>query len=755
MIDMFKMSSEGLPEGVRVVGFRGTEGISRLYAFEVFLLIGPDAVADFDLATAVGAVASLMLDRQDGRPPFTFHGILSDVSLVHHQRDGFTLVRALLVPRFWQLTQSLHSRLFTKISIPDIFKQILDKTGQEYALKLSQQYAAEEHVCQYAESDFDFLSRWMEREGMYYFFEQGDAGEKLIITDGKATHQDLEPSPIRFFAHTGGDSSAKECLHTFVCRRRSLPASVSFKDYDYNKPKLDVSAKAPISQTGRGEISVYGARFFSPDDGARLAKLRAEEILSREVVFTGSGTSFYLRAGYTFDLEDHPWPSFAAKYLGIEAEHYGNQAARTPDLKQLTGLDRDEVYRVDVTAIPASVQFRAEAKTAWPRIYGTEHGVIDGPADSEYAQLDEHGRYAVRFAFDEGDLEPGKASTRVRMMQPHGGGVEGWHFPLRKGTEVLFTFLGGDPDRPVIAGVVPNAHKPSPVTSGNHTKNVIQTGGRNRFELEDKEGEQRITFSTPHQNSYIRMGAPNDDHSMIIKTKGPTLLDAGEDWDVEVGANLNERVFGTVEESYFANQITDINSGRKETIHGGGMTHLITGDLFRKVTGDHVLEVTGDFTHKVHGDVNETFGTYDLTCGRVQEKCGDVHLSTGEILADAPKATFVVPVVTINASTSFTVNSPEIKMNTGSAIKSFTPVSAESFGIKTAYGGAKYDHTVIKSEMNGYALGVFGVKGDSVAMSKKTAGAVVDQIGTDIKQVGTAVKNAGARILNAALTKIG
>ena len=116
----------------------------------------------------------------------------------------------------------------------------------------------------------------------------------------------------------------------------------------------------------------------------------------------------------------------------------------------------------------------------------------------------------MRFAFDESALGDGKASTRVRMMQPHGGGVEGWHFPLRKGTEVLFTFLGGDPDRPVIAGVVPNALTPSPVTAGNHTKNVIQTGGRNRLELEDKAGQERITLSTPHSNTYLRMGAPND-----------------------------------------------------------------------------------------------------------------------------------------------------------------------------------------------------------------------------------------------------
>src|SRR5262249_54570578 len=153
--------------------------------------------------------------------------------------------------------------------------------------------------------------------------------------------------------------------------------------------------------------------------------------------------------------------------------------------RSLLQMEHDDVYFVELTAIPEKTQFRAQSQTPWPRIYGYENGSVDGSADSEYAQIDDQGRYNVKFKFDESNLKSGKASTFVRMMQPHGGGIEGFHFPLRKGTEVVFSFLGGDPDRPVISGVVPNALTPSPVTSGNHTKNVIQTGGRNRFELED------------------------------------------------------------------------------------------------------------------------------------------------------------------------------------------------------------------------------------------------------------------------------
>ena len=124
------------------------------------------------------------------------------------------------------------------------------------------------------------------------------------------------------------------------------------------------------------------------------------------------------------------------------------------------------------------------------------------------------------------------------MMQPHGGNIEGFHFPLRKGTEVVVHASSAairiGPSSPASC---PNAHTPSPVTSGNHTQNIIQTGGSNRLELEDQAGAQRITLSTPHENTYIRMGYPNTGHQCIVQTDKNTLFNAGEDLDLRVRAD--------------------------------------------------------------------------------------------------------------------------------------------------------------------------------------------------------------------------
>ncbi len=219
---------------------------------------------------------------------------------------------------------------------------------------------------------------------------------------------------------------------------------------------------------------------------------------------------------------------------------------------------------------------------------------------SEYAQIDSHGRYAVKFHFDESDLTGGKASTWVRMLQPHGGGIEGFHFPLRAGTEVACSFAGGDPDRPLDRGVAPNALTPSPVTSGNNTRNVLQTGGRNRFELEDKSGLERITLSTPHTNTYLRMGAPNDDHNLHLHTDGHSIHDTAGNLDIQVGANFQEYVVGTTTETY---------QGAADTVYKDKVTVRYESRKDETVVGDLTESYEANLKQTVGKTVSETIGT--------------------------------------------------------------------------------------------------------------------------------------------------
>ncbi len=629
MKDLISISSSALPETTRVVGFRGTERLSRPFEIEVFLSLHGEEGDELDLDYAVGAKARLTIDRADDNlPPFEFAGVFASVELLHSVEKR-TLIRALLVPRLWMLKLSKHSRVFTKKAFPDVLKAILEDnglTGDDFSLRLGS-YEPEEHICQYRESDLDFVSRWLEREGIWYFFEHGEDGEKVVFCDDKTYEDDVLGKAIRYFPQAGHDRSAGASFRSFTSRHRVLPATMNLKDYDYIRPNLAIAGTADVLPSGVGEVSVYGDRFFTPAAGDRLAKLRAEELLAREVVFHAAGTRSHLRTGHIFELEEHPRGAFNTKYLAIEIRHHGNQAAGSTDFQRMLALEHEEVYFLELDAIAAKKQFRPETSTPWPRIYGFENAVVDGPAHSEYAQIDDQGRYNVKFKFDESNLKDAKASTFIRMMQPHGGAIEGFHFPLRKGTEVVLNFLGGDPDRPVIAGVVPNTLTPSPVTSANHTKNVIQTGGRNRFELEDKAGQQRITLSTPYSNTTLLMGAPDGGHELICRTDDDSLHDAGKNYDLKVG----QKGAGTWTATIKDNWITHVQSGVHElwvdsqtsatTVKGDTMLHVLSGNYLvdvdaglkeENVKGDHTTTVaSGNYTVNVNtGNTKiETKGT--------------------------------------------------------------------------------------------------------------------------------------------------
>src|SRR3954471_8603781 len=169
MSDIFTVSSSVLPSTTKVAGFKGSEGLSRPYVFEILLMMTNEEANDFDMADAISAKATLTMHRGDASPPFLFHGVLSALELVHEMGKR-AVFRATLVPQLWHLTQTFHSRIFTQKSVPDIIKDVLEDSGlsgDDFAFRLLQSYKPEEHVCQYRESNFDFISRWMEREGLY------------------------------------------------------------------------------------------------------------------------------------------------------------------------------------------------------------------------------------------------------------------------------------------------------------------------------------------------------------------------------------------------------------------------------------------------------------------------------------------------------------------------------------------------------------------------------------------------------------
>ncbi|MGD9240141.1 MAG: type VI secretion system tip protein TssI/VgrG [Desulfobacterales bacterium] len=596
----FSFVSGGLPEDTfSVVTFKGTEGISRLYEFDVTLASDDP---DIDLKEILQNPSALTIHGSD--QTFPIHGILAQFEQLHEVKGNY-FYRALLVPRLWQADLYHENQLFLDKSVPDIIAEILRQTGlttQDYELKLTKKYHPWEYICQFRETDFDFISRWMEREGIYYFFEQGEQNEKLIITDNATAHKDIAGMTSVPYSPPSGLAPEEEAIKAFFCRQKRLPNKVILSDYNYRKPSLELKADTVVDTKGRGNVYFYGEHFKTPEEGHTLAKVRAEEIRCRENLFHGEGTQPALCPGFTFEIAGHYRESYNQKYLIAEIEHQGGQAKAfmTGSGDELTEGEQQPTYTNAFTAIPAGVQFRPERNTTKPRFYGTMNAKVDAAGIGQYAEIDDEGRYKVKLPFDQNGNGGGKASRWVRMVQPYAGADHGMHFPLHKGTEVLLTFVDGDPDRPIIAGAVPNAETKSVVTSLNSTRNTIRSAGGNMLEMQDMAGMERVLLSTPHEDSYLHLGAPNSPKDpIVLNTKGAVMIRAGKRLKKKVGKSGDK--FNYEETIEPTGKLTEnICEGKyQQTIED-------TGDLTETVEGNKTETVKKDYSGTIEGNKAET-----------------------------------------------------------------------------------------------------------------------------------------------------
>ncbi len=602
-----------------LVEFTGLEAISKLYKFEIIL----DAEdPEIDLKEVLKNPVTLTIER-DGEAQRTFHGILSRFEQLHEYSEHI-YYRAVLVPRLWIADQHHENQLFLDKKLPEIIEEILKQTGltsQDYELRLTGNYQPWEYICQYNETDFNFISRWMEREGIYYYFDQNDDGEKIIITDHSTAHADIPGEvSIRYSPPDSLVPTTRDQVREFTCRQQMLPQKVVLKDYNYRKPSLDLKGEADVDSEGRGNVYIYGEHFKTPEEGNALATIRAEELQCKEMVFHGEGTVPPFLSGYIFELNDHYRDSYNQRYLITELSHQGVQANYLTSSMEVAPEDITPSYFNRFTVIPADIQFRPERVSVKPKFYGTLNAKVDAGGDGQYAEIDDEGRYKISLPFDQSGNQDGKASRWIRMSQPYAGADYGMHFPLHKGTEVLLTFIDGDPDRPIISGSVPNPETMSPITGENQTKCMIRTGGGNQIHTEDQDGNQLLKLYSPTANSSIRIGAPNPsgESGIAIDTEDNMWM-VVEGWqDARIGQWRQFHVEG--QEDKYVDQDRNLYVGGKEKIensqtrkktvtgkeksflNGGQDTYVRGGRIMQVSTGGDTTTIYDGQNHTVHGN---------------------------------------------------------------------------------------------------------------------------------------------------------
>ncbi|WP_191487609.1 type VI secretion system Vgr family protein [Pseudomonas sp. FEN] len=502
-------------ETLWVQQWQGEEQLSQPYRFEVRLAtINPL----FDDEALLGNRAVLTLSDALGQP-HPYQGMVTEVDYLDAD-SLYYYYRVVLEPRFVQLRHFRFSEIWLDKSLPELIRDVLKLAdldvegpgingvpGSAYDFDIRLPLADDPltqatFTCQFEETSFAFISRLLEYFGVYYFFEQGPDGEALVLC-GDRRYQPQLPSLLTYRRQDSELDVGRvlAVARTFERKLVRQAAGVTLQDFSASNAqlKLEVNASVATASLGAeasteqqeavssspvfvGGQGLYGEHFGSLEQGQWLANRRAQAIGCRQREFHGAGRATGLRAGYPMLLVGHPRPLFNAGYQVIEVHHEGYQPL--PGLGA-EGEGPGQGINTRFIALPGDVQFRAPCVTPRPYVQGVLSAVVDGDEDTGRPLLNEHGCYKVSFPFIRGEKNATRGSAWLRMATLSSGSSHGMNFPLLKGTEVLVSFLGGDPDRPVITGSVPNSENPNVVTGDNAAQSGLSTPGGHLFAMED------------------------------------------------------------------------------------------------------------------------------------------------------------------------------------------------------------------------------------------------------------------------------
>ncbi|MDD6088901.1 MAG: type VI secretion system tip protein TssI/VgrG [Desulfovibrionaceae bacterium] len=513
--ERFIFRTGAMPDGTfHILRFSGTEGISALYRFELTLVTQEQELP----AESLLSEPAMLLIRRENAPDTFFHGILTEFTELSRQ-NGWSYCKAVLQPKAWKLTQRIFNAIDLDCTIPQLAENIFRENDIDYDFRLSGQYAMQEFSMQYNESQFNYLSRKLEKNGIAYCFAHEAEHEKIVFCDGPLAHSKMDDTPVLHYSPASGLETGheSEVIASFSITRTPLPAKIIERDYDWKHPVKPVVGSADVSETGTGTLYFYGDGFTTEAEGNRLAAIRAEGLRCRASRFSGVSGVPTLRSGFIFTLADHYIPSCNDDYLITEITHEGSQSGILSLItgSQLKTPSNELYYRNTFQCIRASLPFRPEFKTPRNIIPGMINAFIDASDNSGKPELDEFGRYKVVFPQDMKSRVSGRASCWIRRSQTHVGAGYGSTFPLSPGIEVLIGFIDGDPDRPFIAGAISNPETGfmENAVSSESTGITSQSGGSLLFNNQDR--KSGMLLNSGSGRSGLMMSAGSTDESFV------------------------------------------------------------------------------------------------------------------------------------------------------------------------------------------------------------------------------------------------
>ena len=579
---------------LRVVDFTATESISSPYRVE--LTLASEDELGFD--AALGKAALLTIASQDADR--YFHGIINQFTQVGIS-GRFNVYRASMVPSLWLLSLEQDCRIFQDMSVPDIVGAILQDrriSTEGFVFRLQGQYEPRTYCVQYRETDLNFISRLLEEEGIFYFFEHAEDKHLLVFGDGTVNYQPILGQARVPFHVADARVAQEEAVSSFILSRRIHPEKVILRDFNFENPALDLSAPKPSGPSQELEIYDYPGEYLAEARGSSLAQIRLQEAVMFKDKGEGQGVCPRFTTGFVFTLTDHELDDINQEYLLVEVAHTGSQTQALDEESSGGGFD----YSNHFLAIPSSVTFRPERNAPKPVVEGIQTAIVVGPSGEEI-YTDEYGRVKVQFHWDRRGGNDETSSCWMRVSQLWAGTGWGAMFIPRIGQEVIVDFLEGDPDRPLITGRVYHRDNMPPYNLPDEkTKSTIKSysspdgEGFNEVRFDDLKGEEQV-FIHAEKNQDIRTKKDRkewvgqDSHLIVVRNQ---LEKVEGDKHLAVNGDQNEKVDGTV--SLEAGMDIQEKAGGKHALDAAQEIHLKAGMKVIIEAGTQIsLKVGGNF----------------------------------------------------------------------------------------------------------------------------------------------------------------
>ena len=659
-------SSSGL-DRFTVRRFWGREAVSEPFQFELEL-VSPDLEADLAELLGTAVTFELMLASGNRRP---FNGVVAQVRQLEAELTG-AVYRMQLVPWTHLLELRTNCRVFQEMAVPDIVEAVLaDQATQDFVWRLENSYQQRVICVQYRESDWNFIARLLEEEGIAYHFEHEDGRHVLVFCDAAGQRQACPEQATALF-RTAQESNQEEGgrLHDLVKEFRLERTLRSGRRLLADFNELDPGAT--LEAMGAAELAVAANReledFEYPggfvklgaEDEAKLpfgearAALRAEAVDARTLLAHGETDCRALQAGFTFELENHLRQDCRISWLVLAVSHSLDQGGALS-----TSAAAEPFYGNSIVCLPATTPFRPARRTVRPTVKGPQTAIVTGPAGEEI-HTDRHGRVKVAFHWDRYGARDGSDSCWVRVA--HGWAGAGWgvQFTPRIGQEVVVEFLEGDPDRPLITGSVYNGRNAIPfkpaTQSGIRTRSSKEgtAANCNEIRFEDKKGSEDLFIQA--------------ERTQTINVKASQTSTIGTDQTLSVGHDRSVSVEAKETKNVGGDQSLTVG-GKQDATIDGGRTLTVGKDLQQTVGGSSKTTVGGDANLEVSSARSATVGSDDSLAvggGYTADIAKDVALKAGKTLtfeaADAVTIKVGKASVTLKKDGTVTIDGKDINL---------------------------------------------------------------------------------------------